>query len=72
MASRYQYQVLELTQDCELGQRGERAVVTEIVNGRYMTLLFPGRALTERWVHTGLDYRYLMHQPDASKESRDA
>lgn len=56
------HEVVELTQDCELGEKGERAVVIKLVYDEYwfMTLLFPNRAIKHtRKVSTGADYRYL-------------
>ena len=51
-------EVVELSRDCELGQEGDRAVVTARVD-HYMTLTFPDRAPACRDVHTGADYKYL-------------
>lgn len=56
------HEVVELTQDCELGEKGERAVVIHLAFDGYwyMTLLFPNRALKHaRKASTGADYRYL-------------
>ena len=58
MTTRYLHEVLELDRDCELGEGGERAVVTEL-DGIYMTLVFPNRPTARREVHTGSDYLYL-------------
>jgi len=53
------HEVVEITQDCELGEKAERAVVINL-EGKYMTLLFPNRALKyHREVHTGADYLYV-------------
>lgn len=53
------HEVVELTKNCELGEQGERGVVIHI-EGKYMTLLFPNRALKySREAHTGADYLYL-------------
>jgi hypothetical protein len=53
------HEVVELTKACELGEKGERAVVINLQD-KYMTLLFPNRALKySREVHTGADYMYL-------------
>ncbi len=49
---------VELSRDCELGQEGDRAVVT-MLDDHYMTLHFPDRAPDCRDVHTGADYKYL-------------
>ena len=57
-SKRFVGEVVELSRDCELGQEGDRAVVTALV-GRYMTLTFPDRAPDCRAVHTGADYKYL-------------
>lgn len=51
--------VVEVTEDCEVGDAGELAVVTEVYESRYMTLVFPGRRPGDRVVHTGADYRFL-------------
>ncbi len=51
-------EVLELDRDCDLGNLGERAVVT-VVDGRHMTLVFPYRVAERREVRTGVDYAYL-------------
>lgn len=50
--------VLELDRNCELGESGERGIVTEI-DGPYMTLVFPNRSADHREVSTGADYAYL-------------
>jgi len=55
---RFLTEIVELSRDCELGQEGDRAVVTELV-GHYMTLTFPDRAPDCRAVHTGADYQHL-------------
>lgn len=53
------HEVIELTKKCELGDEGERAVVIHL-EGKYMTLLFPNRAMKyTREVHTGADYLYV-------------
>jgi hypothetical protein len=53
------HEVVELVRDCELGEKGERAVVT-FLEGKYMTLVFPMRVHKfNREAHTGADYRYL-------------
>lgn len=53
------HEVVEITKTCELGEPGERAVVIHL-EGKYMTLLFPNRALKySREAHTGADYLYL-------------
>ena len=57
-AKRFAGEVVELSRDCELGQEGDRAVVT-VLDARYMTLHFPDRAPDCRDVHTGADYKYL-------------
>jgi hypothetical protein len=57
-AKRFVGEVVELSRDCELGQEGDRAVVTAFA-GHYMTLTFPDRAPDCRAVHTGADYKYL-------------
>lgn len=56
---------VELTRDCELGAKGERAHVTEI-DGMCMTLDFfergdfvDGREVANNTVKTGADYRFL-------------
>lgn len=49
---------VELSRDCELGQEGDRAVVTAL-DARYMTLHFPDRAPDCRDVFTGADYKFL-------------
>lgn len=51
--------VLELTQDCELGAYKERCVVLSVEGDRYMTLVFPDRAVSARKVYTGADYKFL-------------
>lgn len=53
--------VVELCQDCELGKKGERAVVLSI-KGKYMTLVFPYRDHS-REVRTGIDYTFLKVVP---------
>lgn len=56
------HEVVELTQKCELGEKGERAVVIKLVHDGYwfMTLLFPNREIKHtRTANTGADYRYL-------------
>ena len=50
--------VLELTQDCDIGAINERCVVVE-VEGRYMALVFPNRKFGRRWCRTGTDYKFL-------------
>lgn len=63
--ARYLYEVVALTQDCELGKLGERALVVDLEgetrNGkwRWMTLVFFNRARADRVVHTGCDYRFI-------------
>jgi len=53
------HEVVEVTKSCEIGEPNERAVVINL-QGKYMTLLFPNRALKHsREVHTGADYLYL-------------
>jgi hypothetical protein len=52
------WEVVVLDRGCELGHEGERAVVIDLTD-RYMTLLFPDRARSERMVYTGRDYLYL-------------
>lgn len=53
------HEVVEVTQNCEIGESGERAVVVRLED-KYMTLLFPYRQLKyQREVHTGADYLYL-------------
>ena len=53
------HEVVELTKDCELGEKGERAVVIHL-EGKYMTLLFSNRTLKySREQHTGADYLYV-------------
>jgi hypothetical protein len=54
--------VIELTQDCEVGTAGERGVVTHS-EGRYMTIVFPQRASSLRTVHTGADYKFVRINP---------
>ena len=62
---RHLHEVVEVTRDCEIGAKGERAVVVELAGGTppyehvYMTLLFPDRSPPERLVRTGADYLYL-------------
>ncbi len=57
--TRFRFEVLELTQDCELGSMGERVVMVHL-DDRHMTLLFPNcHANTERSVQTGADYRFV-------------
>lgn len=55
------YEIVELTRDCDLGERGERAVVAKLATlANLMTLVFPNREVGQtRWVHTGADYRFL-------------
>lgn len=57
MSKRFVGEVVELDRSCDLGEKGERAVVTE-VDGKYMTLVFPNREY-ERRINTGADYRFL-------------
>lgn len=53
------HEVVVITKDCEIGEKDERAVVIHL-EGKYMTLLFPNRALKySREVHTGADYLHL-------------
>lgn len=54
---RYLHEVVELTQDCDLGARGDRAVVVAL-DRRLMTLVFPARD-SDRKVTTGADYRFM-------------
>jgi hypothetical protein len=61
MTSREVGMVVELDRDCEMGRKGERAVVME-VEGPFMRLLFPMRS-ESRSVRTGTDYRYLKVVP---------
>lgn len=49
--------VMELTRDCELGRRGERAVVV-FVHESTMTLVFPARPAGDRVFRTGRDYKF--------------
>lgn len=56
---RFVGELVELSRDCELGQEGDRAVVTALVGGHYMALTFPDRAPDCRVVHTGADYEHL-------------
>ena len=57
-SKRFVGEVVELSCDCELGQQGDRAVVTAL-DGHYMTLYFLDRAPDCRDVYTGADYKYL-------------
>jgi len=51
-------EVVTLTRDCELGWKGEIAVVVGI--DEYMRLVFPNRPPgNDREVKTGSDYTYL-------------
>lgn len=50
---RFVGEVVELSRNCELGQEGDRAVVTSLAFP-YMSLTFRDREL-----HTGADYKYL-------------
>src|SRR4029077_17634745 len=50
---RFVGEVVELSRRCELGQEGDRAVVTSLAFP-YMSLTFQDRVL-----HTGADYKYL-------------
>lgn len=53
------HEVVELTQTCELGEKGERAVVIDL-EGKYMTLLFANRETKyKREISTGADYLWL-------------
>lgn len=52
-AKRFVGEVVELSRNCELGQEGDRAVVTSLAFP-YMSLTFQDRVL-----HTGADYKYL-------------
>lgn len=58
---RFVGEIVALTRDCELGEEGDQAIVTDLSpcpsGGQYMTLYFPGRR--EPNVLTGADYRYL-------------
>lgn len=62
---RFLYEVVTITQNCELGEKGECAVVIELENSgagqgwRYMALLFFRRPYDQRKVFTGADYKYL-------------
>lgn len=58
MSTRYIEEVVELDRDCELGELGERAVVTAI-DGRYMTLIFSNRRTQRQRITTGIDYKFL-------------
>lgn len=56
------HEVVELVRDCDIGEKGERAVVINLVHDGYwyMTLLFPNRdAKRNREVKTGADYQFL-------------
>lgn len=63
--SRYLHEVVTITRDCELGEKGECAVVIELERSgtsqgwQFMTLLFFRRPYDRRKVHTGADYKYL-------------
>lgn len=53
------HEVVEVTKDCELGEKGERAVVV-YVGEEFMTLVFPNRAIKHtRKINTGADYTHL-------------
>lgn len=52
------HQVVEVTQDCEVGDRGERAVIVAL-DHKSMVLIFPARPRAERRVSTGVDYSFL-------------
>lgn len=52
------WEVVEVTQDCEVGKAGERAVVVEL-DGKYMTMVFTARPAGTQKCSTGADYRYL-------------
>lgn len=56
---RYLYEVVEIAQDCELGSAGERALVVELPEERYMELVFFNRPYDQRIVRTGSDYKFL-------------
>lgn len=51
-------EIVELDRNCELGEYGERAIVTEL-DGDSMALVFPARSANRRRARTGADYRYL-------------
>lgn len=57
-AKRFVGERVVLTRDCEIGQSGEHAMVTEI-DGIYMTLDFIFRITGDRIVKTGADYKFL-------------
>lgn len=59
---RFAGEVVQLTQDCELGRWKERAVVVTLEaaeSATYMTLCFFDRPAASREVRTGADYLYL-------------
>jgi len=55
--TRYLGERVELSRNCDLGQKGEWARV-EALDGRSMTLVFPERS-RDATVYTGADYLYL-------------
>ena len=57
-SKRFVGEVVALSRDCELGQEGDRAVVTALVD-HYMTLTFLDRGPDCSDVYTGADYKYL-------------
>lgn len=59
MSERYINECVELTHDCEIGLKGERATVSEL-HGGWMKLTFSGRgAGFGNVIHTGKDYKFL-------------
>lgn len=54
----YPGDVVEITNNCDVGSYSERAVVLT-VDCMHMTLVFPSRALGKRFVNTGTDYTFL-------------
>lgn len=64
MSKRFVGEVVQLTQNCELGQWRERAVVVKLESSSwaehtFMTLCFFDREPGNRTVNTGADYLYL-------------
>lgn len=60
-SKRHLREVVALTQDCDIGKQGERAVVVSLEAtqaGVYMTVVFPDRSADDREVCTGADYVY--------------
>lgn len=57
MTKRAVYEMVELTQDCELGVKGERAIVVDI-DGKCMRLTFFERT-SDQYKLTGTDYAFL-------------